>query len=169
MKTGAKQTSVLTTVLIALVAGGLWVVEQMTDDGQAPVPASSTPGETRTESADVGDMSPRHDDGGIANLLANKTSDVVVTCVGRVARLLADDNEGSRHQRFLVDLPGDVTVLVAHNIDLADRVPLRVGDTVIIKGEYEYTLKGGTLHWTHHDPKGWHEDGYVEHRGKRYG
>ena len=35
---------------------------------------------------------------------------------GRVTRLLADDNEGSRHQRFILTLDSGHTVLIAHNI-----------------------------------------------------
>ncbi|MDO3387713.1 DUF3465 domain-containing protein [Gilvimarinus sp. SDUM040013] len=38
---------------------------------------------------------------------------------GRVLRILADDNKGDRHQRFIVELPTRQTLLIAHNIDLA--------------------------------------------------
>ena len=35
-----------------------------------------------------------------------------------------DDNEGSRHQKFLVKIDNypNITVLIAHNIDLAPRI-----------------------------------------------
>jgi hypothetical protein len=85
-----------------------------------------------------------------------------------VIRVLADDREGNRHQRFLVRVDGGLTVLVAHNLALAPRVPLRVGDTVAIRGEYDWTPKGGVLHWTHDDPEGRHPAGYVELEGRRY-
>lgn len=81
-------------------------------------------------------------------------------------KLLRDDLEGSRHQRFLVSANGLPTILVAHNIDLAERVPLREGDTVWIRGRYEWNNKGGVLHWTHHDPRGRIEGGWVRHEGK---
>ena len=97
-------------------------------------------------------------------------SDLIVTVAGTVIKTLPDDNEGSRHQKFIIRLAGSSrTVLISHNIDLADRVPLREGDSVIIKGEYEWTERGGVLHWTHHDPKGWHENGWIEHEGRQYG
>ena len=82
--------------------------------------------------------------------------------------MLSDDNEGSRHQRFILRLSTGQTLLVAHNIDLAPRVPLDEGDDITFYGQYEWSEKGGVIHWTHHDPDGRHEEGWLEHRGKRY-
>lgn len=99
--------------------------------------------------------------------------DVWVEGRGRVIKLLSDDNIGSRHQRFLVEIGAvpfgrSFTVLVAHNIDLAERVRVREGSRVRFKGEYKWTEQGGTLHWTHHDPAGWHDGGWVKLGLKRY-
>ncbi|NNC54097.1 MAG: DUF3465 domain-containing protein [Pseudomonadales bacterium] len=85
-----------------------------------------------------------------------------------VVKILRDDLEGSRHQRFLVSEDGLPTLLVAHNIDLAPRVPLEEGDRVFVRGRYEWNNKGGVLHWTHHDPKGRREGGWVRHQGRTY-
>ena len=82
--------------------------------------------------------------------------------------MLADDSEGSRHQRFIVRLPNDHTVLIAHNIDLAQRVPLKMGDAVSFYGEYEWNDRGGVVHWTHHDPRNRREGGWIEHKGTTY-
>ncbi len=88
---------------------------------------------------------------------------------GRVVRILADDNEGSRHQRFILEMSPGQTLLVAHNIDLAPRISsLSTGDTVEFYGEYETNPQGGVIHWTHHDPQGRHVAGWLEHRGRRY-
>lgn len=84
----------------------------------------------------------------------------------RVKKTLPDDNEGSRHQRFLLAVDGG-TVLVAHNIDLAPRAPVRVGGLVGFRGEFVWNDKGGVLHWTHHDPKG-KPGGWLEVGGRRY-
>jgi len=88
---------------------------------------------------------------------------------GTVSRILSDDNEGSRHQRFIIRLSSGRTLLVAHNIDLAPRVrSLQIGDTVEFYGEYETNDRGGVIHWTHHDPRGSHVGGWIEHKGRRY-
>lgn len=95
-------------------------------------------------------------------------SGVMVDATGKVKKTLSDDNEGSRHQRFILELASGHTVLVAHNIDLAPRVPLQNGDRVSIHGQYEWNDRGGVLHWTHHDPANRHEGGWIEYQGKRY-
>lgn len=99
----------------------------------------------------------------------NRRSDVQIKGSGRVSRVLADDNKGSRHQRFIVQLASGQTVLVAHNIDLADRVAsIKSGDPVEFYGEYEWNERGGVIHWTHHDPQGVHEAGWIKHGGRIY-
>lgn len=98
-----------------------------------------------------------------------KRSDVQVQGVGKVIKVLSDDNKGSRHQRFLLKLPSNLTILVAHNIDLAKRIDsLKEGDSVEFYGEYEWNNKGGVIHWTHHDPRGKHKDGWLKHNGIVY-
>jgi hypothetical protein len=88
---------------------------------------------------------------------------------GTVVRLLADDEDGGRHQRFIVRLASGQTILVAHNIDIAARVNgLRVRDTVAFFGVYEWNEEGGTIHWTHRDPAGEHVDGWLRHGGRVY-
>jgi len=71
---------------------------------------------------------------------------------------LPDDDDGSRHQRFIIDIGDHQTLLIAHNIELADRVPLGMGDRVRVRGLYEWNDLGGLVHWTHDDPLG-EEDG----------
>lgn len=88
---------------------------------------------------------------------------------GMVLRILPDDNEGSRHQKFILELPSGRTVLVAHNIDLAPRITgLQTGDAVEFHGEFETNDRGGIIHWTHRDPQGRHPHGWLEHEGRRY-
>jgi hypothetical protein len=139
---------------------------------------ASPPSERRTERSRPvpGDTIDRSgsiiDDGGIGKLYREKRSDVVVEAGAVVGRLLPDDTEtsdgSSRHQRFIARLPTGATVLVAHNIDLASRVPLREGDNIRFRGEYEWTDRGGVVHWTHADKRNGRAVGWIEHNGKRY-
>lgn len=88
---------------------------------------------------------------------------------GTVVRVLSDDNEGSRHQRFVLRLESGQSLMVAHNIDLAPRIAsIREGDRVAFYGEYEWNERGGVIHWTHHDPNGRHVGGWLEHDSRRY-
>lgn len=97
------------------------------------------------------------------------TSDLQVEGRGVVKRVLPDDNDGSRHQRFILELASGQTLLIAHNVHLAPRIPdLRRGDKVVFRGEYEWNPQGGVIHWTHDDPGGSHPGGWLKHKGKTY-
>jgi hypothetical protein len=110
-----------------------------------------------------------HDESPIGRAFASGTSDVQVEGEGTVIRVLPDDVDGSRHQRFIVQLASGQTLLITHNVDVAPRIAgLRVGDNVGFNGEYVWNEKGGIIHWTHHDPQGRHVTGWVMHKGKRY-
>ncbi|EGQ9635463.1 DUF3465 domain-containing protein [Vibrio cholerae] len=99
----------------------------------------------------------------------SQQSDLQVQGFGQLVKVLPDDNDGSRHQKFILKLNSGQTVLVAHNIDLAPRIPnLKVGDIVEFYGEYEWNKKGGVLHWTHKDPQNRHAHGWLKHNGQVY-
>jgi hypothetical protein len=104
-----------------------------------------------------------------ANAYRDRISDIQVSDQGVVIRTLPDDRDGYRHQRFILELSSGQTLLISHNIDLAPRIPsLKSGDTVQFKGEYEWNEQGGVIHWTHHDPNGSHEGGWLKHNGRTY-
>ena len=105
----------------------------------------------------------------LENAFTQRISKLQVTGQGTVVKVLRDDSNGSRHQRFIVRLDSGRTMLVAHNIDLAPRIEtLRAGDTVVFNGEYEWNPKGGVIHWTHRDPQGRHPAGWIKHDGQTY-
>ena len=91
-----------------------------------------------------------------------------IEVTGSVRRLLSDDSDDSQHQRFVIDIGNRRTLLIAHNIDLAMRVPLGMGDRVEVRGVYEWNELGGLVHWTHDDPLGVEEGGYVRYRRRVY-
>lgn len=91
-----------------------------------------------------------------------------IEVTGFVVRLLPNDNDGFRHQRFVIDIGNRTTLLVAHNIDLAEPVPVGLGDRVYVRGMYEWNDLGGLIHWTHDDPQGIEDGGYVRYRRRVY-
>ena len=98
-----------------------------------------------------------------------RISDLQVHSAGQVQAVLPDDQQGSAHQKFILKLSTQQTVLVAHNIDLSARLQnLKQGDTVEFYGEYEYSPQGGVIHWTHHDPQKKHVDGWLKYNGQIY-
>ena len=110
-----------------------------------------------------------HGDSPIGRAFASGTSDIQVESEGTVIRVLPDDADGSRHQRFIVQLASGQTLLITHNIEVAPRIAgLKVGDSVGFNCEYVWNEKGGVIHWTHHDSQGRHVAGWVMHNGKRY-
>jgi len=87
---------------------------------------------------------------------------------GRVTCALSDDTIGSRHQRFIIRLADETTRPVAHNIDVAPRVPVKIGDKVRVRGAIVDSPQGGVLHRTHLDPQGDDPDGWIDHHKRRY-
>ena len=112
------------------------------------------------------DLSP--DEAALEAAAAARKSGILVSGDGTVTKTLPDDQEGARHQRFILRLTSGRTVLVAHNIDLAPRVPVHPGDRVAFQGQYEWNDRGGVVHWTHHDPGGRHRAGWLRHAGRTY-
>lgn len=139
----------LAILVVLAVLGYAYVQDQGTS---FPGPSSSTSGDRTLEVA-----------------LAQQQNDVQVRGQGIVDRVLKDDLDGSRHQRFILRLDTGQTLLVSHNIDLAPRIQnLGAGDSVEFFGEYEWNPKGGVIHWTHHDPGGRHVGGWIRHQGRTY-
>ena len=140
--------SLYTLVIIAVLAYGF--IQQQ----EVSVPDTSTPANRDTS---------------VQYAFENRQSDLQIQGEGIVSKILPDDVEGSRHQKFILRLAGGTSLLIAHNIDLAPRIrDLNKGDTVEFNGEYEWNSKGGVLHWTHDDPAGRHIGGWLKHQGQTY-
>lgn len=100
---------------------------------------------------------------------ATTNESLLINGAGMVIRILPDDTEGSQHQKFILELSSGQTLLVSHNIDLAPRInSLQEGDIVEFYGEYVWSSQGGLVHWTHHDPDGQHESGWLKHKNSIY-
>jgi uncharacterized protein DUF3465 len=111
----------------------------------------------------------RCDENTLASAYRNHESRVEVCGHGIIAKVLKDDTQGIRHQRFIVRLSSGQTVLIAYNIDLAPRIDaLRPGGPIEFAGEYEWNEQGGVVHWTHRDPAGRHPPGWIRYGGRAY-
>jgi hypothetical protein len=86
---------------------------------------------------------------------------------GTVTKLLPDDTVGLPHQHFMYKGDDGRVYKVAHNTDLAPKVPLKVGDKVNFKGEVVAANPNYIMHWTHWNPQGG-DGGYIEWNGKKY-
>jgi hypothetical protein len=151
-------------LLIALFGLGLFALGRY---GATDFLQSSGPITTAVESTES--MPDGGGADGIAEAYSRRLQDVPVQAEGRVVKVLPDDTQGSRHQRFLLDTGHGHTVLIAHNIDLAPRIDgLERGDRIVFKGEYVWNDKGGIVHWTHHDPNRRHPGGWLRHNGRTY-
>ena len=96
-------------------------------------------------------------------LFLRKISHIHVKGEGVVAAILNDDLTGRKHQRFILELAPHKTVMIVNNIDDFPRLEnLEVGDRVEFSGEYVWNRHGGLVHWTHDDPRGLRDDGYVK-------
>lgn len=169
----------ISAVILVLVAAYFGIdLKQQNTETAPPNPAQT---QSTLENHDKNDRNERESDSKkntkasidntaqIAQAFREQQSDLQVKASGEVIAVLKDDNEGSRHQKFLLKLSNGQTVLVAHNIDLSPRIEnIQKGDRVEFYGEYEYSEKGGVIHWTHHDPRQKHIDGWLKHQGKTY-
>ncbi len=146
-------------LLIATFAAAAYLGLASSQRAAAPQPATAPPSvQQQPGNADA-----------LENAYRNRLRHQQLSGSGTVIKLLADDNAGSRHQRFVLRLNSGRTLLVSHNIDLAERIDtLQVGDTVGFYGEYEWNAQGGVMHWTHHDPQGIHAAGWIQHAGRKY-
>jgi len=145
--------------------------QSVSSDGASNQPHSTVEVKSQVQTLNLKSLSSGlSSEGNVAvkQAFTQKQSHVWLEGHGVVKKLLPDDNKGARHQRFLVSVSAEQTLLFAHNIDLAPRLEnLSVGDEVTFKGEYIYNPKGGIMHWTHHDPQG-RQSGWIKHQDHTY-
>ncbi len=91
-------------------------------------------------------------------------SKVHVTFSAMVYKILPDDTKGIPHQRFLLRLSNNTTVLVAHNTNLSPYLTIQPGDVVDVSGEYIWNKKGGLIHYTHPSTSAYKEGGWIKVR-----
>ena len=111
------------------------------------------------------------DNPALCQAYAENRSHVEVVAEGVVTRLLGiQQGRVSPHEGFLMRLSSGcgLIVRVEVNTDFTGPITLNPGESVVVKGEYEYYPLGGVVHWTHRDPRGRHDNGYIEAGGRSY-
>jgi hypothetical protein len=111
------------------------------------------------------------DDAAVCAAYSAGRSGVEVVAAGRVTQVFGiRPGRTSPHEGFLVRLNAGcaLVVRVEVNTDFTGAIPLASNQQVAVKGEYEYYPRGGVIHWTHHDPRGRHENGFIEAGGRMY-
>lgn len=111
------------------------------------------------------------DDAAVCAAFSAQRSGVEVVAQGSVTRVLGvQAGRSSPHEGFLLRLDSGcaIVVRVEVNTDFTGTIPFSIGQRVLIKGDYEYYSRGGVIHWTHRDPRGRHENGYVDVNGTMY-
>jgi hypothetical protein len=107
----------------------------------------------------------------IQSAFENQEENVSVTVKGRIDRILPDEHDsvGDDHQRWIIRLSNGQTILIVHNIRIAPRVAgIAPGSEVVVHGDYVWNSHGGLIHWTHHDPDGSHENGWIVFEGRKF-
>ena len=154
-----KQLSVLLAMYIALSFAAC----------RAPDSSQANTQTQTTEQVQPASATANMDAGAISEAFSAHRNLPLVQGSGIVVKILKDDTKGLKHQKFLLKVSDNITILIAHNLDLAPRVEdIHEGDVIEFKGEYIYTPKGGTVHWTHKDPRGDHQAGWLKHNDKTY-
>ncbi len=115
--------------------------------------------------------SPKPDDAVLCSAYKDEASHVEVIVDGSIARILGtQEGRSGEHEGFLLRLASGcaLTVRVETNVSITGSIPLRGGERVTVKGEYEYYPEGGVVHWTHRAFGSHHASGYVEAGDRLY-
>jgi hypothetical protein len=152
--------------VVASIVGGYHYLTNNTDNNQANTKNNQSANSSRANAPSIKNQAQVFTK--IRTQRDNTHARFWLETEGNVIKLLKDDTKGNPHQKFLIKLAPDITLLVAHNIALAKRVPIQQGDTIKIRARYEWNNRGGVLHWTHHDPKGKQQGGWIYADGAYY-
>jgi len=130
---GKQQWLTIAVIAVILGANYLWPVIQ---DWLVDRQGQSTISQTGEANYPSNNSSSNKDVKKLLNAFQQERSKVWVKDIEfTVVKLLSDDNVGSRHQRFLVRHPEyPETLLISHNIDLAEYIPLKVMNGTIEEG-----------------------------------
>lgn len=97
-----------------------------------------------------------------------KQSGLMVEVDGEVVRAMRPVEGNRGHQEFQMRMPNGQLILVVHEHGSGDPVPIGGGDTVTVRGQYQWTESGGLIRGTHRDSSMERRHGWIELKGERY-
>ena len=100
-------------------------------------------------------------------IASHKGGKAQVFVTGTIINIEKEDHNGLAHQKYNIKIDNDLTFQIVSNLAFG-RVPLVVGKSVSVCGEYKRVGKG-MVHWTHFDPHGPHANGFTIMDGVLYG
>lgn len=96
---------------------------------------------------------------------AEVTFDAMVTST---PHYFVGSNTHRMHEAFNAQTPAG-GVEIVDNVGIAPRVPVQPGDRIQVRGEMVHDPgRMPVVHWTHRDPGGRHEDGFIRFQGRVY-
>ncbi len=105
----------------------------------------------------------------IAFLYKQQRGGVMVTSIGRIAKLLEDQQKPYPAQVVLIRLTSGQKLLVKHNIDKSSPLPnLTVGEMLTFSGTYKWNNKGGIVYSTHQQLDNPLRSGWLKYQGVTY-
>lgn len=105
----------------------------------------------------------------LAQAYQNRTSGTQLTSEGKITHIFPTADSGTDYQKFIVQLGIGQSILVMHNMELGAAIEgLAIGEYIEVYGEYQWTADGGIIRWTHQDPLGKHQAGWVKYKGRIY-
>jgi len=71
-------------------------------------------------------------------------------------------------QKFLVELENGHRLTILRDLEITRAVPVGKGTLIKVRGEYDWSKRGGVIQWTHNDPTGQRDGGWIEIDGRVY-
>jgi len=90
-----------------------------------------------------------------------------LTLAAHAVEVLPDSFGRYQHQRFLIRCRTGQQVLIVNDVTVGQRVPVKPGDPVAVRGEYIWNRQGGLIHFTHSSAGG--EQGWILQGDHVYG
>ncbi|MBC7712546.1 MAG: DUF3465 domain-containing protein [Rhizobacter sp.] len=103
----------------------------------------------------------------VSKIMNSHSNRPQIYITGTITQVEQEDHSGLPHQKFSVKIGTGTNLQIVSNLDFG-RIPVAVGQTVSVCGEYLHVGQG-MVHWTHFDPHGGHADGFTILNGTLYG